>query len=592
MTTWMCGSTAHMRSMVSRPSQPGGMRMSTIAIAYGRPALRASVTLSTPSRPWYAASSSNCGQTLPVGAPPKTSASRIASASCELCAASTLRTLRKSAWIAALSSTINTRRLMTGVALDTVHAPRLPWQLEHEACAVAEPFARGAQAAAELLRGDRPAVQAEAMPGLARRKAMVEQPRHVVGRDADAVVDDRDAHAAWDLLGPQRQQLVLPAGLVAGVLRVAHEVDEDLQHLVLVDGDRCDFGELAAQRHAVARERAGVQAQAVLDEIGDIDRFGDAAELGVALLHRDRLLDVLKVGAQGAQLLQCSLLVGDELGSLLLQQIRDAAEAVDLRLLDAIREQARGDVDAVQDVADVVQDIRGDFRHAGLARGRHQLLVDALELEVGGLPLSDVLPDRDRAKRLAAGSREAPRVGDDRARTRMRRGDDELEVADDRARQGLRQRELVAVHRGGAIGEERVHGHLLERRQRPVRILRQRKQFLRRMVRMRDRAVRVAGEQRERHVFDDRLDQRLLAQQLGGEVLALRDVAEELDRAVRRAGAFAHERGREPYPHGMAVPVAVALLVIDELGLAVPESLEGAQALGEVLGVRQVGDGP
>ena len=37
MTTCTSGSTAHSRSMVSSPSQPGGMRMSTNAIANGRP---------------------------------------------------------------------------------------------------------------------------------------------------------------------------------------------------------------------------------------------------------------------------------------------------------------------------------------------------------------------------------------------------------------------------------------------------------------------------------------------------------------------------------------------------------------------------
>ena len=57
-------------------------------------------------------------------------------------------------------------------------------------------FALGAQGAAELLRGERAAVQAETVARGARREAVLEQPRHVLRRDADAVVGDRDAHAA------------------------------------------------------------------------------------------------------------------------------------------------------------------------------------------------------------------------------------------------------------------------------------------------------------------------------------------------------------------------------------------------------------
>jgi hypothetical protein len=43
------GSVAHSRSMVLRPSQPGGMRMSTNAMAYGRPSESAWLAIATPS---------------------------------------------------------------------------------------------------------------------------------------------------------------------------------------------------------------------------------------------------------------------------------------------------------------------------------------------------------------------------------------------------------------------------------------------------------------------------------------------------------------------------------------------------------------
>ena len=55
---------------------------------------------------------------------------------------------------------------------------------------------------------------------------------------------------------------------------------------------------------AVAYEGAGVQAQAVLHQIDHGDGFGDAAELGIALLHRHGILDVLQVVAQRCRALR------------------------------------------------------------------------------------------------------------------------------------------------------------------------------------------------------------------------------------------------------------------------------------------------
>ena len=100
-----------------------------------------------------------------------------------------------------------------------------------------------------------------------------------------------------DLLDAQDDELVGSARVVAGVLRVAHEIDQDLQHFVLVDIDGRNVGELPSQRHSVTGECTGIQPQAVLDEVDDLDRLGDAAELRVALLHGHRILDVLEIVA-------------------------------------------------------------------------------------------------------------------------------------------------------------------------------------------------------------------------------------------------------------------------------------------------------
>ena len=104
-----------------------------------------------------------------------------------------------------------------------------------------------------------------------------------------------------------------PARLVAGILGVAHEIHENLQHLVLVDRDRRHLAEFALQRDPVAHEGAGVQAQAVLHQLGDGDGFGDAAQLGIALLHRHRVLDVFQIVAQRRELFERHFLVARQL---------------------------------------------------------------------------------------------------------------------------------------------------------------------------------------------------------------------------------------------------------------------------------------
>ena len=111
-------------------------------------------------------------------------------------------------------------------------------------------------------------------------------------------------------LDAQRDEFIGPARFVARVFGIAHQVHENLQHLVLVDGDRRDVAEFALQRDPMAGESAGVQPQAVLHEIDDLDGLGDAAELGVALLHGDGVLDVLEIVAQRGEFLQSHALIG------------------------------------------------------------------------------------------------------------------------------------------------------------------------------------------------------------------------------------------------------------------------------------------
>ena len=60
-------------------------------------------------------------------------------------------------------------------------------------------------------------------------------------------------------------------------------------------------------------EGAKVHAQAVFDQVVDVDDFLDAGHFGVILLHGHDLVDVLDVPAERIQLLDRRRLVGQEM---------------------------------------------------------------------------------------------------------------------------------------------------------------------------------------------------------------------------------------------------------------------------------------
>ena len=92
-----------------------------------------------------------------------------------------------------------------------------------------------------------------------------------------------------------RHQFVRPLALVRGVFGVADEVDEDLQHLVLLGLDGRRFFKLAAHVNVVPGERGGIDLQRVLHQLDGGDGLHDAGHLGVTLLHGDDLFDVVNV---------------------------------------------------------------------------------------------------------------------------------------------------------------------------------------------------------------------------------------------------------------------------------------------------------
>src|SRR3984885_16206167 len=143
----------------------------------------------------------------------------------------------------ALSSTINIRRWASDAGSATGGLRAVVGQLEYERGSAARSLAGHPQRAAEFLRRKSAAVQAEPMSVRAGGKAVSEEARHVLRGNAHSIVDDADAHAGRSLLDAQGNQFVGPARFIAGVLGVAHQIHPDLEHLVLVHGDRRHFAE-------------------------------------------------------------------------------------------------------------------------------------------------------------------------------------------------------------------------------------------------------------------------------------------------------------------------------------------------------------
>jgi len=143
------------------------------------------------------------------------------------------------------------------------------------------------------------------------------------------------------------------------------------------------------------------------------------------LLHGDDIFDVHDVFAQRLELvfdglLLCGELLGEfveiaehllalrvdgqkraEVSLMLVQQRHQPGEAGDLRLADLLGHERSRDIDAVQHIADVVQDAGRDLGHAGFARRFEQLLVHFLQAALGPFKFGDVLRNSEGADDLS-----------------------------------------------------------------------------------------------------------------------------------------------------------------------------------------------
>ena len=165
-------------------------------------------------------------------------------------------------------------------------------QFEREGGAGAGPFTVRGQGTAHFLGGESAAVQTEAVTIFLGGKAVREDARQIVWRDADAVVFDDDGnafvvvHADGDF-----NALVSAGGGVDGVFRVTDQVHENLENLVFIDRDEGHFLVIAGDDNAVTGKSGGIHLQGVFHEALDGERFDDAGNARVILLHRDNFLN-------------------------------------------------------------------------------------------------------------------------------------------------------------------------------------------------------------------------------------------------------------------------------------------------------------
>src|SRR3569833_2233558 len=98
-------------------------------------------------------------------------------------------------------------------------------------------------------------MQAETVASLAGRESVIEDAGEILGGNTDPVVRHTDPDAITEATGAQRDRCIRPAGFHTGLFRVADEIDENLQCLVLIDIDNGGVAKVADDVDPVEVER-------------------------------------------------------------------------------------------------------------------------------------------------------------------------------------------------------------------------------------------------------------------------------------------------------------------------------------------------
>src|SRR5262245_2442094 len=169
--------------------------------------------------------------------------------------------------------------------------------LQHEARSAPAPFAVCRPAPTHRLRRVGAVVQAEAVTVAARREAVPEDPAHVLGRDADAVVLHLDTYVALArrVDGDPQHTRRVPFALFESVLRVADEIDDDLQELMAIGQHRRERREIAHDLDVRLAQADRADCERSLEQLAEYAALHHAAVLGVGLLRGHDALHVLEM---------------------------------------------------------------------------------------------------------------------------------------------------------------------------------------------------------------------------------------------------------------------------------------------------------
>ena len=170
--------------------------------------------------------------------------------------------------------------------------------------------------------------------------------------------------------------------------------------------------------------------------------------------------------------------------------------------------------------------------------------------------------------------------------------DDEFGVDDLFAAQRARQRTIVPRHGRGAVREEHLGGDGVggARHGADAVFFGNAEELDRGRVELSHPAVDVAGHQAQGQPGDDGREQHLILQQRRGHLLALGDVAQEFDRALRFRAAATHERSGDAHPQLATVLAQIALFRVQVGNLAAPQPFQAALGGLDVVRVGQFQD--
>ena len=143
------------------------------------------------------------------------------------------------------------------------------------------------------------------MPMLARRKSMRENPRQIFRRNPHAVVGNFNPHAAVSRpFDPNGHLLPGQPALIARIFRIAQDVHQDLQQLVLVHGQGIHRLVFPQHFYAMPRKGARVHRDAILHHLGRGNLLMHTGNAGVVLLHGHNFIDVLHILSQPVDFIQ------------------------------------------------------------------------------------------------------------------------------------------------------------------------------------------------------------------------------------------------------------------------------------------------